>query len=73
MLSSEITKVKDRSEGKTEKQDYKCVNRTIMKKLGDCEETQSEGGRFSVLIVGIHSILELRGRQPRFSCAVNGY
>lgn len=51
MLSSEIAKFKDGGEGKTEKQDYKCVHSTIMKKLGDCEETQREGGEFSVLII----------------------
>lgn len=52
--SFENCKLKDVGEGKTEKQDYKDPNRAIIKKLGDCKKTQSEGGRFSVLIVGIY-------------------
>ena len=51
MLSDENLKIKDESEGKTEKQDYKDVHRTIIKKIGDYKETKSEDGIFSVLIV----------------------
>ena len=54
VLSSENPKCEDVGGRKTEKQGYKDVHRTIIKKLGDCKETKSEGGRFSVLIVGIH-------------------
>ena len=45
--------MKDVSRGKTEKQDYKSVDETIIKKLGDCKETQNEDGKFAALMVGI--------------------
>ena len=65
VLSSESPKFKHAGGGKTEKQDYKGIQGTIRKKLGDCKDSQNKDGRLAMLIVGID--IRTTMKAPRFS------